>query len=134
DFLDGTDEFSAKEISSKNFVPYFQPKVDMRDGSLIGAEALVRGVAEDGTVIPPVRFIETMEKDGTIRELDLFMLESVLKQLSVWRRMGLPPITVSVNMSRHTLFNSTVFASVLALQSRYPDVPPEQIELEITET
>lgn len=134
DFLDGTDEFSAKEISSKKFVPYFQPKVDMRDGSLIGAEALVRGVAEDGTVIPPVRFIETMEKDGTIRELDLFMLESVLKQLSVWRRMGLPPITVSVNMSRHTLFNSTVFASVLALQSRYPDVPPEQIELEITET
>ena len=75
-----------------------------------------------------------MEKDGTIRELDLFMLESVLKQLSVWRRMGLPPVTVSVNMSRHTLFNSTVFASVLALQSRYPDVPPEQIELEITET
>ncbi len=134
DFLDGTDEFSTAEISSRKFVPYFQPKIDMRDGSLIGAEALVRGVSEDGTVIPPVRFVEAMEKDGTIRELDLFMLESVLKQLSVWRRMGLPPVTVSVNMSRHTLFNSTVFASVLALQSRYPDVPPEQIELEITET
>ena len=70
---------------AERYVPYFQPKVDMRDGSLIGAEALVRGMDQDGKLIMPGRFIESLEQNGKIRELDFFMLESVLKQLAEWR-------------------------------------------------
>ena len=47
---------------------------------------------------------------------------------------GLEPVTVSVNISRITLFNPTTLASVLAIQSHYPSIPADQIELEITET
>ncbi len=121
-------------ILNKNFVMYLQPKVDMRDGSLIGAEALVRGIDEKGELISPSQFIESMEKDGGIRELDFFMLESVLRQLSRWKSEGLDPVNVSVNISRYTLFNPTVLASILAIYSHYPEIPMEQVKLEITET
>ena len=57
-----------------------------------------------------------------------------MKQLSKWKKAGLPALNVSVNISRRTLFNPTTLASILAIQSHYPEIPPEQIELEITET
>ena len=116
------------------YVPYFQPKIDMRDGRLVGAEALVRGIDKKGNIIKPGRFIEILEENGKIRELDFFMLESVLKQLSQWHKKEYDKITVSVNISRRTLFNPTVLASILAIQSHYPEIPSEQLELEITET
>lgn len=125
---------SQNDEIRKNFVPYFQPKVDMRDGSLIGVEALARKIGNDGSIIPPGRFIERMEENGTVRELDLFMLEGVLRQLCEWKEKEYPPIRVSLNISRVTLFNSSALASVLAIQSRYPEIPADQIELEITET
>lgn len=118
----------------KKYIPYYQPKIDMRDGSLMGAEVLARGIDADGNVIAPARFIESMEKNGGIRELDFFMLENAYRQLSEWKNKGYPSIVVSVNMSRKTLFNPAALASVLAIQSRYPEISPEQIELEITET
>lgn len=124
----------GRDGAQKNYVPYFQPKIDMRDGSLVGAEALVRGIDENKNIIPPDQFIEKMEKEGTIRELDLSMLEAVLRQLAAWQEAGLEPVTVSVNISRITLFNPTTLASVLAIQSHYPSIPADQIELEITET
>lgn len=118
----------------QSFVPYFQPKIDMRNGKLIGAEALARGITEDGRIVPPGSFIEEFEKDGSIRDFDLYMVDSVLRQLSAWQRKGIPLVKVSINISRITLFNITTLASILAIQSRYPDIPPDQIELEITET
>lgn len=133
-FLNGTRTGIQKAASEGSFLAYFQPKIDMRDGSLAGAEALVRGVDKAGHIIPPAQFIETLEKNGSIRELDLMMLERVLEQLSEWKKQGLPPVNVSVNISRFTLFNPTTLASILAIQSHYPDIPSEQVELEITET
>ena len=133
-FLD-TPRFDAQEATAAgSFIAYFQPKIDMRDGSLVGAEALVRGIDRAGRIVLPDQFIETLEKNGSIRELDLMMLEKVLVQLREWKSRGLPDIKVSVNISRFTLFNPTVLASVLAIQSHYPEIPAEQIELEITET
>lgn len=121
-------------ISENSYVLYLQPKIDMRDGSLMGAEALVRGINEKGEIVSPAQFIEKLETDGSIRELDYFMLENVLSQLSRWKIRGMRPVQVSVNISRHTLFNPTVLASILAIYSHYPDVPADQVELEITET
>lgn len=125
---------SFTQFSQQRFIPYFQPKVDMRNGKLIGAEALARGVDKDGNIVQPLQFIDALEKDGSIRDLDLFMLENVLRQLSEWQKKGFPLIKVSINMSRISLFNPTILASVLAIQSRYPNIPADQIELEITET
>ena len=79
--------------------PYYQPKIDMRNGTLVGAEALARGIDGDGNILSPDQFVERMEQDGSIRDLDLFMLESVLKQLSQWKEQGRLLTTISLNIS-----------------------------------
>lgn len=113
---------------------YFQPKIDMRTGALFGAEALVRGVEVDGTIVPPGQFIKALEERGSIRDLDLFVMEAALAQLDRWRAAGRPVIPVSVNLSRVTLLHPSTLASILAIQSRYPQIPAQALELEVTES
>lgn len=115
------------------FTVYLQPKINMRTGDLAGAEALVRGIGVDGSIIPPVQFIDVMEADGAIRDLDLLVLEQTLAQAEQWRADGLGTVPVSVNLSRVTVTHPSTLASVLAVQSRYPDFPSQALELEITE-
>lgn len=116
------------------FTVFFQPQIDIRTGKLVGAEALVRGVDEDGKIILPGKFIEAMEKNGSIRDLDLFVLDQTLAQMDRWREQGMELVPVSVNFSRITLFDSTIVASILAIQSRYPELPDGLLEVEITES
>ena len=120
-------------VQDGRFTVYYQPKVDMRTGELFGAEALVRGIGEDGTVIPPSQFIEYLEEAGVIRELDLFVLARSLAQMEQWRAAGLGIVPVAVNLSRTTIVHPTTLASILAIQSRYPKIPASALELEITE-
>ena len=49
----------------------------------------MRGLDEDGTIIPPGRFIGTLEKSGNIRDLDLFVLNQAMAQMEAWRAAGL---------------------------------------------
>ncbi len=70
-------EHLLTEIRKGCFCAYFQPKVDMETGKIIGAEALVRKMDDEGHLIPPDKFIPTYEYDGTIRHVDYFILESV---------------------------------------------------------
>ena len=125
---------STGGLDENSYVLYLQPKIDMRDGSLAGAEALARKINHKGEIIPPSQFIETLEENGGIRDLDFFMLESVLRQLSRWKDGEMSAVSISVNISRYTLLNPTVLASVLAFYSHYPEIPISQVELEITET
>lgn len=114
-------------------VVFYQPQIDMSTGSMIGAEALVRGIDRDGSLIPPSRFIDTLEEKGTIRELDMFVLNAALSQVALWKKEGYGTIPVTVNFSRITLLYPSTLASVLAIQSRYPEIAPSTLELEITE-
>lgn len=112
---------------------HFQPIVDLDDGSLVGAEALVRGVCEDGTIVPPSQFIARLEESGLVRRLDLYVLSQVLDQVETWRRSGLGLVPVSVNFSRITLAHPSILASTIAIKSRYPQIPPSILSLEVTE-
>ncbi len=123
-----------RTLSLGRFAVYFQPKMDMRTGAFIGAEALVRGFDSAGRVIPPGNFIESMEKTGAIRDLDFQVLAQTLSHMDEWRARGRKLFRVSVNFSRLTLFDFSSPGSVLALLSRYPTIPPDLIEIEITET
>lgn len=125
---------TGEAIHAGRYTVFFQPKIDLRTGALAGAEALVRGLDEAGNIVPPARFIAELEDNGDIRDLDLFVLDRTLMQMERWQAQGYPPPRVSVNFSRVTLFDSALLASVLAIQSRYPSVPGELIEVEITES
>ncbi len=135
-FILGRNRFRSVADAARagRFTVYFQPQVDTSTGALFGAEALVRGLDEDGTIIPPGRFIGTLEKSGNIRELDLFVLNQTMAQMEAWRAAGLDLVKVSVNLSRVSLFAPTTLASILAIASHYPSIPLENVELEITET
>ena len=124
----------AGAVRGGRFVVHFQPKMDLKTGGLLGAEALVRGISEDGGVVLPDVWLGGLERTGDIRELDLFVLERTLAQMEQWREQGLGVVPVSVNLSRVTLFSPTALASILAIQSRYPQIPSEALELELTES
>lgn len=129
--------FLAKSSNPNNagsFVVFFQPKIDIITGMLVGAEALVRGIDSTGSIISPKQFIEEMEQKGTIRDMDLFVLDRTLSMMDDWHCQKLPTFPISVNLSRVTLFHSTTLASILAIQSRYPNLSPEWLEFEITES
>lgn len=68
-----------------------------------------------------------------IRDLDLFALDQSLAQADQWRIAGLGVVPMAVNLSRTTLVHPSTLASVLAIQSRYPDIPASALELEVTE-
>lgn len=121
-------------IRAGHFTVYFQPKVNMETGELVGAEALIRGLDENGKLLSPVQFIDEFEKDGSIRDLDLFVLDHTMKTLEKWQQEGRKLVPVSVNFSRRTLFDGHIAASVLAIQSHYPTLPSHYLEIEITES
>ena len=123
----------AQAVKAGRLTVHFQPQVDMRTGQLIGAEALVRGMGEQGELIPPGKFIGLLEQDGSIRELDLYVLDRTLAQLDAWRQAG-KPLRAAVNLSRVTALHPSLLASVLAIQSRYPQLPAGSLELELTES
>ena len=110
-----------------------QPKVDMRTGKVVGAEALSRRRDSEGYEIMPSEFISKLEESGLIRELDFFAMDQAFQVLQSWIERGTEPIPISVNFSRQTLLSQTVLASVLAIRSRY-DVPDGFLEIEMTES
>lgn len=119
---------------SQRFTVFLQPKIDMRTGALVGAEALARVIDEDGTIGSPVKTVARMEQSGEIGTLDYFVFDSMLALMSSWRQRGYNVPAISSNFSRTTLLSPTSLASVLAIMSRYPSVPSRLIEMEVTET
>ena len=132
--VEALEEEAPQEVEARRFIIFLQPKVDMRSGELMGAEALIRVMDSEGNLVPHVPIIEQMEKEGTIHQMDFFVFDRVLHTLSDWLGKGYDCKMISSNFSRKTLFSTTALASVLAIMSRYPEVPQDLVELEVTET
>lgn len=75
---------------------------------------LVRGIDGYRNIVKPEQFVGEMERNGQIWDLDYFMLENVLWQMSSWKDKGYPPITVPVNISHNTLFSLPVLMAQAA--------------------
>lgn len=95
----------AISLGRGEFLPWFQPKVEPHTGRTIGAEALVRWIKPDGTIIPPAAFVPLFEKDGLIARLDRYLFRKVCMMMADWQKKGLRVFPVSVNLSRTTLFS-----------------------------
>ncbi len=119
----------------KDFVAYYQPKVDIRNGRIIGAEALVRfkDPTENGMIRAPYFFVPYYEQTGKITELDFFILESVCKMLRRRMDAGLSVVTVSCNFSRIHFMKKGFIERFEATLNQY-SIPKELIEAEVTET
>ncbi len=113
--------------------PFFQPKADIRTRALVGAEALARWRNKEGRLIPPGEFIPVCEKTGLIAGLDFVVFEKTLQFLQHNLQKGIACTPISVNFSRIHLLNGNFLETLLEKLAAY-NVPPELVELELTET
>lgn len=120
-------------IGEHQFKVYYQPKCNPKTGEIVGGEALVRWVQEDGTMLSPDRFIPLFEKDGAIGKLDEYMFTCVCAQLSQWRREGLEIRPVSVNLSRASLCRQGVAVAYKRILEGY-GLSTWMVPLEVTES
>lgn len=120
---------------NKDFVAYYQPKVDIRNGKIVGAEALVRFLdpTEGGKVKAPGFFVPYYEQTGKITEIDFFVFESVCKMLRRRLDEGLPVVTISCNFSRMHFIKPDFPDRLIEILDRY-QISKDLIEIEITET
>ncbi|MDE5577500.1 MAG: GGDEF and EAL domain-containing protein [Oscillospiraceae bacterium] len=120
-------------IENHELVLYYQPKIHLGNGTLIGMEALIRWVKPDGTVVPPADFISVAESSLLITKISEFVLHEACRQNKAWQDMGLPPVTVSINLTAVDFYQTDVKESIMkALDATGLD--PQWLDVELTES
>jgi diguanylate cyclase (GGDEF)-like protein len=112
---------------------YYQARVSAVDGAVVSAEALVRWQHPTRGLLLPNSFIQVAEQSGLINELGLQMLDLVCAQVALWRAQAVPLARVSVNVSPQQLTSGELPTQVRQALDKH-QVPPELLELEITES
>ncbi|MFK8017339.1 MAG: putative bifunctional diguanylate cyclase/phosphodiesterase [Gammaproteobacteria bacterium] len=120
-------------ISNQELVAYYQPKISLVDGSLIGIEALCRWHRSNGEIVEPNEFLPIARRMGLMPEVGRFMLEAVTEQLSLWRSEGGPNVPVSINADAQEV-SSPSYASRFIESMKASGLPPTSFAVEITET
>jgi len=123
----------AAALKEGQFQVYLQPKFDLRDFSIIGAEALVRWVHPIKGFIGPDKFIPIFERNGFVTELDVFVWDTTCKHIRKWLDNGWPVVPISVNVSRVDIYRPDICDVFSNLLLKY-DLSADFLELEITET
>ncbi len=120
-------------LDNDEFKVYYQPKVSVTTGAIVGAEALVRWIRPDGEIISPGRFVPVFEQNGFISDMDFAIYRHAVADIKRWMRMGVDVPMVSLNVSRHHINDDDFVTKLNALVDGL-GVPHEKIELEITES
>ncbi len=110
----------------------FQPKFHLHDGSLAGAEALLRWRDEEHGDVSPSRFVEIAEDSGLIIQMSSWVVRAVCRQLRHWQDQGLS-IPVAINCSAKEMMHGDP-AGVIAAEAAAAGISPALIEVEITES
>ena len=122
-----------RKIKDGRFLVYYQPQMSLTDGTLKGAEALIRYLDDNGSISFPIDFLPSLESAKRISEIDFYVFEHVCKKLRVWNRKRTQPVCISTNFSRHTITEESFADHLLKIRNKY-GIPSDQIEVEITET
>lgn len=119
-------------MDNGQFVMYLQPQV-APDGTVLGAEALVRWLHPEQGMIAPGEFISVFEKVGLIYRLDRYIWEHAARKLREWKDNGHDNLHISVNISTKDFYYLDIYTTFVELVEKY-EIPPEKLKLEITET
>lgn len=120
-------------MENGEFQAWLQPKVSLKTGRVVGAEALVRWQRPDGSMIYPDKFIPVFEKNGFITRVDFAVLEQVMAYLREAMDEGEPVVPVSVNFSRRHNENPDFVEQIINRLEKYK-IPPRYLEAELTES
>lgn len=131
------EQMLPEALEKREFQVYYQPKVDIRTGQIVGTEALARWI-HNGEVIQPFRFIPTMERNGFIIHLDLYILKRVCEAINEWIEKGYKLVPISVNISRNDIsgvgHDPRMLAERIIRIIKEYDIDPKYIIIEVTET
>jgi diguanylate cyclase (GGDEF)-like protein/PAS domain S-box-containing protein len=120
-------------IPQKQFVQYYQPQYQLDNGQLIGCETLIRWQHPLEGIILPQRFITLAEQNGTIRDIDFWMLKTACQQGKIWHDRGLAIPRISVNMAGSQIQRENFATSVHKILKE-TNFPREHLEIEVTES
>jgi diguanylate cyclase (GGDEF)-like protein/PAS domain S-box-containing protein len=122
-----------RALEAREFVLYYQPKVNMRSGRVLGVEALIRWLHPQRGLLSPAEFLPLVENDVLAVEIGDWVLDSALAQLARWHADGLA-LQVGVNVGAREL-QQVDFVERLRLRlERYPALPSGRLELEVLES
>jgi diguanylate cyclase (GGDEF)-like protein/PAS domain S-box-containing protein len=119
-------------IERDEFTLHFQPKIDLANGRIIGAEALLRWTNAELGSVPPAEFIALAEETGLMLPIGRWVLHQACAQHVAWRDQGLPPIPLAVNLSPRQFADAELLGDI-ERALRYTGMPPDALELEVTE-
>ncbi len=120
-------------LDRQEFVLFYQPKVNMRSGEVVGFEALLRWDHPVEGLIAPLQFLPTIEQTGLSSRVGDWALAQALEHLAQWQRKGFD-FSVSVNISARHLQEPDFAARLSELLARHPEPLAERLELEMLET
>lgn len=112
---------------------HYQPQMDLRRGHIIGVEALLRWRHPQRGLIPPMDFVPLAEETGLIESIGEWVLRTACEQAVAWRREGLPPLRMAVNLSPRQ-FSRPGMVDMVGRILRETGLEPGYLDLEITET
>jgi len=115
------------------FVLHYQPKVNMRSGEVIGAEALIRWQHPDKGLLPPAAFLPEIEDHPLAVAVGEWVIDTALSQIELWRASALD-LPVSVNVGSRQLQQSDFVERLKVILAKHPQVNPTSLGLELLET
>jgi diguanylate cyclase (GGDEF)-like protein/PAS domain S-box-containing protein len=120
-------------LARGEFVLHYQPKVNMRSGQVIGAEALIRWQHPERGLLAPGKFLPVIEDNPIAVDVGEWVIDKALTQIAVWHAAGLD-LSVSVNIGARQLQQNDFVLRLKAILARHPQVNPAKLELEVLET
>jgi len=126
-------EHIRSALDRGEFALYYQPKVDMRDNTVVGMEALIRWHHPERGLLLPADFLPLIEGHPISVEVGEWVIDTALAQMGAWRAQELN-LPVSVNIGALQLQKDGFAERLRMLLGRHPDVPPQNLELEVLET
>jgi diguanylate cyclase (GGDEF)-like protein len=119
-------------LDRQEFVLYYQPKIDLQRGTTTGVEALIRWQHPQRGLLAPAQFLPIAEDCGLILPIGRWVLREACKQAQAWLQAGLPPVTISVNVSTAEFHAADYLENVRAALEA-AQLEPRYLELDLTE-
>jgi len=122
-----------KAIKNKEFELHYQPKINLSSCEVTGVEALIRWRHPEKGLIAPDDFIPMAEETGLIVPIGAWVLEETCRQINAWKKAGLAPVPVAINLSLRQLKFANMLDEIMTTLARH-NISPELLEIEITES
>ncbi len=131
-YLNRTHEL-RRALANNEFRLFYQPQLRLRDGKLIGLEALIRWQHPERGLLPAAEIIPIAEESHLIIDIGAWVIEETCRQISQWRDQGLAPVRVAVNVSTKHILEGTLVGAIAEMSQKY-GVDTNLLEIEVTES